>query len=134
MSGLRYRIGAVAALVALFAFLSLANFVPEETRVASPLLPDAGLRLGLDLQGGIHWVLGVKLDAAIDHELEFLAGSLQDAAEQDEFAVGDVDVENQQLRVEVFSDANAAARARVGGRDERAAARSRAARTSSSSS
>jgi preprotein translocase subunit SecD len=109
VSGLRFRVAAVSALVALFAFLSLANFVPEETRVASPLLPDEGLRLGLDLQGGIHWVLGVKLSAAIDHELEFLAGNLQDAAGRDEFAVGDVDVENQQLRVEVFSQANTAA-------------------------
>ena len=30
MSGLRFRIGAVGALVALFAYLSVANFVPEE--------------------------------------------------------------------------------------------------------
>ena len=109
MSGLRFRIGAVASLVAIFAFLSVANFVSEETRVASPLLPDGGLRLGLDLRGGIHWVLGVKLSAAIDHELEFLAGSLEEAAERDEFAIGDVDVENQQLRVEVFTEANTAA-------------------------
>jgi preprotein translocase subunit SecD len=109
VSGLRYRIAAVGALVALFAFLSLANLVPEKTRLASPLLPDEGLRLGLDLQGGIHWVLGVKLEAAIDHELEYLAGSLQDAAKDHEFTVGKVDAENQQLRVEVFSDSDAAA-------------------------
>jgi len=109
VSGLRYRVAAVSALVALFAFLTLANFVPEQERVASPLLPDKGLRLGLDLQGGIHWVLGVKLNAAIDHELQFLAGSLQDAAERDGFAIGDVHVENEQLRVEVFSEASAAA-------------------------
>jgi preprotein translocase subunit SecD len=109
VSGLRYRVGAVAALVALFAFLSLANFVPEEVRVASPLLPDKGLRLGLDLQGGIHWVLGVKLEAATDHELEFLAGSIQDVAENEEFAVGRVNAENQRLSVEILSDADAAA-------------------------
>jgi preprotein translocase subunit SecD len=109
VSGLRYRVGAVAALVALFAFLTLVNFVPEKIRVESPLLPDKGLRLGLDLQGGIHWVLGVKVSAAIDHELEFLAGNLQDAAERDEFTVGDTDVENQQLRVETPTAADAEA-------------------------
>jgi preprotein translocase subunit SecD len=108
VSGLRYRIGAIGALVALFAYLSLANFVPEATRVASPLLPDKGLRLGLDLQGGIHWVLGVKLAAAVDHELEFLAGNLRDRAERDEFTVGDADVENQKLEVAVSSDSDAA--------------------------
>jgi preprotein translocase subunit SecD len=106
---LRFRIGAVAALVALFAYLSLANFVSEEARVASPLLPDGGLRLGLDLQGGIHWVLGVKLDAAVDHELEFLAGNLVEAAERDNYTLGDVDAENQVLAVEVSSGSNAAA-------------------------
>jgi preprotein translocase subunit SecD len=109
VSGLRFRIGAVASLVAIFAFLSLANFASEETRVASPLLPDQGLRLGLDLQGGIHWVLGVKLDAAVDHELEFLAGNLTDAADRDEFRLGDVDAENQQLSVEVADESSAKA-------------------------
>src|SRR5215470_8763784 len=61
MSSLRWQLGGAAALVLFFAYLSLANLVPKETRMASPLLPDQGLRLGLDLQGGIHWVLGVKL-------------------------------------------------------------------------
>jgi len=93
MTNLRLRIGLVVALVGIFAFLSLANLVPEKTRVASPLLPDSGLRLGLDLQGGIHWVLGVKLSAAVEHELEFLGGNLQAAAESGDFVVGDVDEE-----------------------------------------
>jgi preprotein translocase subunit SecD len=106
VSGLRYRVAAVSALVALFAFLTLANFVPEKERIASPLLPDKGLRLGLDLRGGIHWVIGVKLTAAVDHELDFLAGNLHDAAERDEFATGHVDVENRQLRVEAFGQTN----------------------------
>ena len=99
MKGIQFRMIAVGLFVAVFAFLSLANFVPEERRIESPLLPDGGLRLGLDLRGGIHWVLGVKLEAAVDHELEYLAGSLADAAEQDGFEVGDIDAENQQLTV-----------------------------------
>jgi preprotein translocase subunit SecD len=98
---------AVGLFVAVFAFLSLANFVPEERRIASPLLPDSGLRLGLDLRGGIHWVLGVKLEAAVDHELEYLAGSLADAAEQDGFEVGDIDTESQQLTVAIPSPESA---------------------------
>jgi preprotein translocase subunit SecD len=81
--GLRVRVGAIAALVLLFAFYTVANFTPEEQRVESPLLPDDGLRLGLDLQGGIHWVLGVKLEVAVEHELEFLRGSLEDQLEQE---------------------------------------------------
>jgi preprotein translocase subunit SecD len=106
---LRFRIGAVGALVALFAYLSIANFVPEETRIANPLLPDSGLRLGLDLRGGIHWVLGVKLSAAVDHELEFLADGLREKATRDEFTVDDADAENQKLSIAVPSDSDAAA-------------------------
>jgi len=109
MSGLRLRIALTVGLVGLFAFLAIANFVPEKTRLASPLLPDSGLRLGLDLQGGIHWVLGVKLSAAVDHELDFLAGNLAAAAENGDFAVGDVDVEEGTLVIEVPSQSNEAA-------------------------
>jgi preprotein translocase subunit SecD len=109
VKGLRVRIGLVGALVALFAFLSLANFASEEERLASPLLPDEGLRLGLDLQGGIHWVLGVKLSTAVEHELEFLQGGLAEAAERDEFTVTDADVEDQKLRVDVPGASDAAA-------------------------
>ncbi|MFQ5418529.1 MAG: hypothetical protein ACE5FL_15995, partial [Myxococcota bacterium] len=108
MTGLRARIAAVASLLALFGFLTIANFIPEEQRVASPLIPDSGLRLGLDLQGGIHWVLGVNLSAAIDHELEFLSGGLREAAESEDFIVDDVDVEDQRLVVDLLSDATAA--------------------------
>ncbi len=79
MSGsLRWRVGAVAAVIALFTFLTVANFVPKEQRVASALLPDDGLRWGLDLQGGFHWVVGVEIAAAVEHELEFQRSNLVD--------------------------------------------------------
>ena len=100
MTSLRIRIALVSGLVALFAFLSVANFAPEETRVASPLLPDEGLRLGLDLRGGIHWVLGVKLSVAVEHELQFLEGNLVEAAERDGFSVGDSDIADQKLSID----------------------------------
>ena len=70
MSSLRLRLASILAVVLLFGFLAVANFVSEETRRASPLLPDTGLRLGLDLQGGIHWVLGVQLEVTETQELE----------------------------------------------------------------
>ena len=83
MTNLRLRLGAAGAAVVVFAFFAIANFVPKETRVASPLLPDDGLRLGLDLQGGIHWVLGVKLEVAEEQELDFLAENLKSVADDD---------------------------------------------------
>jgi preprotein translocase subunit SecD len=97
VSRLRLRLASIAALVLLFAYLAIANFVPEQTRLASPLLPDEGLRLGLDLQGGIHWVVGVKLDVAEKHELEFLMDNLERLAEEEGFALEKVSIEDARL-------------------------------------
>jgi len=90
VSRFQVRAASTAAVVVLLAWLAAANFFPADVRRASPLLPDAGLRLGLDLQGGIHWVLGVQLDAAVAHELDYVAGGIKSAAEDGDFAVGDV--------------------------------------------
>ena len=73
MSSIRLRLLMAVSAVLLFGWFTVANFIPVEQRLASPLLPDFGLRLGLDLQGGIHWVLGVKLDVAEQQELDFLS-------------------------------------------------------------
>ena len=97
MSRLRLRIASLAALVLLFGFLAVANFIPEQTRLASPLLPDDGLRLGLDLRGGIHWVLGVKLEMAERHELDFLSDLLRDRSGDGDFSVESVSVEDGSL-------------------------------------
>jgi preprotein translocase subunit SecD len=107
MTNLRWRLGAAIAVVVLFGYFSLANFVPAQTRAESPLLPDGGLRLGLDLQGGIHWVLGVKLGVADEHELEFLKDDLQSRAENDSFTVSDVSVADGRLRVRAAASADA---------------------------
>jgi len=80
---LRWRIGLVAAVVLGVGWFALANAFDDETRAEAWYLPDTDLRLGLDLRGGIHWVLGVELEAALDHELSFLrdqvARDLEDA-------------------------------------------------------
>ena len=56
-------------LTAVSVWMTAANFVPEEQRLASSVWPDAVMRLGLDLRGGIHIVIGPDLDVAIEQEL-----------------------------------------------------------------
>jgi preprotein translocase subunit SecD len=94
---LRFRIASVGAVLLLFGFLTVANFVPEQTRLDSPLLPDEGMRLGLDLQGGIHWVLGVNLDVAEKHELDFLNDALEGLATDEGWDLEAVSVEQGRL-------------------------------------
>jgi len=112
---LRWRATWVAATVLLFGYYAVANFASEATRVASPWVPDEAVRLGLDLRGGIHWVIGVKLGATEDHELGFLKGILEDELEREKVSVGKIEVVNHQLHVEgVAADARAAIRKWLG--------------------
>jgi len=106
MSGWSWRASAAVVLVAAFAFLTVSNFVDEETRLASPLLPDEGLRLGLDLQGGIHWVLGVQLDEAEHQELVHLRDVMTEFSKEEGIEATPV-VEDDVLVVRVASPADA---------------------------
>jgi preprotein translocase subunit SecD len=109
----------VSAVLLLFGYYAIANFASEETRIESPWVPDNDLRLGLDLRGGIHWVIGVKLGATEEHELSFLKNLLEDSLESDNVVVGATDVVDQQLRVETFtSEARDAVRAWFGDTDQ----------------
>ncbi len=101
---LRWQSIWVIATVALFGYYAVANLASEQTRLESPLVPDNALRLGLDLRGGIHWVIGAKLGATEDHELSFLKSILADDLERDQVVVGKIDVVDHQLRVEAFTD------------------------------
>ena len=115
----RWRAIWVVATVLLFGYYAVANYASEETRIESPWVPDSALRLGLDLRGGIHWVIGVKLGATEDHELGFLKGLLEDEMERSEVVVGKIDVADQKLRVETFTEeARAAVRNWIGDTDQ----------------
>ena len=106
---LKWRAAGVAAAVLLFGFYTLANFVSKPARIDNPLLPDEGLRLGLDLQGGIHWVLGVELAASVKHELEALGDRVEDVLEDTELSAGEISVANGELRIEAVGEAARAA-------------------------
>ena len=103
---LRWRLGTVVALVLLFGWLTAANFIPKEARVESGWLPDDGLRLGLDLQGGIHWVVGVDLATAIDRELDFVRNSLSDTLEDEGVTAPRMRVESGELVIEAIAEAD----------------------------
>ncbi len=70
-------------LLAFIAFFSATSIIPSFT----PNVPDwwkkyfapEGLRLGLDLQGGMHLVLRVNLEKAVENSLDFAAQDLKDA-------------------------------------------------------
>ncbi len=99
MSGLTLRAGSLLALILIFSFIALGNFVSKEERQQSPLWADEGIRLGLDLQGGIHWVVGVAIDEAVKHELEFLRTNLLEQMEEQRAEVQGILVEDSRLEI-----------------------------------
>lgn len=108
MSSLNVRIVLVGALVLVFAFITAANFVPKEQRLESSFWPNDGLRLGLDLQGGIHWVVGVELDVAVEHELEFQRDGMLNFLAEDNVVPTEKRLEDGRLILTAGSDEDAA--------------------------
>ncbi len=63
-------------------YLSVPSFVPEQQRLDSALIPDEAMELGLDLQGGIYWLLRIDTGEAVRQELERIKGSIIELAEE----------------------------------------------------
>ena len=105
----RMKAISVALLLMLFTFLAAANFVSKGERVESGFWPDDGLRLGLDLRGGIHWVVGVELDEAMVRELEFVRDSIEERLEADGMTLMRSAVEGQELVLVLASESDRAA-------------------------
>jgi preprotein translocase subunit SecD len=75
---LRTRILAVAVGVLWLGWFVLGSFFSDEQRKAAWWLPENALRLGLDLRGGVHIVIGPDLLVATEHEI----GTIQDGLER----------------------------------------------------
>ncbi|MEE2663316.1 MAG: protein translocase subunit SecD [Myxococcota bacterium] len=100
---LRWRAISVGLLVVVFSWLTASNFVPKERRLESDFLPDNLLRMGLDLQGGIHWVVGVDLDKAVEREISTLATGLRTRLADDEIFGVEVTAEGSRLRIDAVT-------------------------------
>lgn len=79
------KVGGRLALLVLVVLLSVVFFLPSYKPLyeampewARKVLPDKGITLGLDLQGGIHMVMEVDEDRAVEIAVDRSVGSLQD--------------------------------------------------------
>jgi len=102
----RFRAISVGLLLVLFSVITAGNFIPKDERIASNFWPDEGLRLGLDLRGGIHWVVGVELEKAVVRELEFVKQSIIERLENDDVTLERAVVEEGELRLTLAADAD----------------------------
>ncbi len=79
---LRWKAIWVAALVGLMGWAALPSFFSPAAREASIWLADEAMNLGLDLRGGVYWLLRVDEEEALAQEMRTLSGVTQEAAEE----------------------------------------------------
>lgn len=69
-------------------FLAFPTFVPRQVRQSTLLIPDEAINLGLDLQGGIYWLMRLDTDTAIKQRMTQTVNALENARTEDNMAVG----------------------------------------------
>jgi protein-export membrane protein SecD len=74
---MRLRLGVILGTVLVSLFILIPSFLPEGSQWAR-FFPSPRINLGLDLRGGIHIVLGVDVQRALDVDLDKYSVSLQD--------------------------------------------------------
>ncbi|SHO46205.1 protein translocase subunit SecDF [Desulfopila aestuarii] len=77
-TSLKLKLGLLASVVVLTIFTIVPSFYSSTPDWWKKYMAPEGLRLGLDLQGGMHLVLKVNLEKAQENTLEFAASDLKD--------------------------------------------------------
>src|SRR5262249_47860865 len=111
MANLRWRVITVLAVLVIFASVGVYPIVAAHYGIRSPaFLMEKQLKLGLDLQGGVHLVLRVQTDDALRLTTETRSEALRESLTKSHIAFSNIVVVNPtQFRVEGIAPANAAA-------------------------
>lgn len=95
MKMISWRLVAVVAAIIASVVYTLPTLKPE-------LWPHKKINLGLDLQGGMHLILGVDTKKAVENTIERLAQELRESLRKEKLAVQSVErAENVQIRVKI---------------------------------
>jgi preprotein translocase subunit SecD len=90
----------IAAVTLVNTWLALPSFVSEQMRSEGHWwLPKSGMTLGLDLQGGVHWLLRIDIDTAVQQELKKLKGNIEDRAEEQKITLSSAELKGETLVV-----------------------------------
>ena len=73
---LKARLGVIAAVLIISAYIFAPNLMSKED--VPGWMPSQSLIYGLDIQGGLHLVLGVDTPGVLEEKLDRLAGALQE--------------------------------------------------------
>jgi preprotein translocase subunit SecD len=99
----RILIIAAATLLSLIYFLPSTSLFPLMPQLWKKYMPDKGIVLGLDLQGGVHLVFEVEGDKAVDITLDRIATRLQNVLREKELEA-EVKIDRRALIVKPSND------------------------------
>jgi len=94
---LRNRWILIGVVTVMMTYLALPSFFPEKERGKHWWLRSEGMTLGLDLQGGVHWLLRVDEKAAVQRELEKVQATITDAATEAKVSLAGAEVKGDAL-------------------------------------
>jgi preprotein translocase subunit SecD len=94
---LRSRWILIGVVTVMMSYMALPSFFPEKERGKHWWLRSEGMTLGLDLQGGVHWLLRVDESAAVQRELEKVQATITDAASEAKIPLEGAEVKGQTL-------------------------------------
>ncbi len=85
-TNLAWRLGTVLAVITMCALFLVPNFNDDLPDWWASVLPSDPINLGLDLQGGIHMVLEVDTDKAVENSTDVMAEQLRRDLREEEIA------------------------------------------------
>ncbi|MGA8020908.1 MAG: protein translocase subunit SecD [Desulfobacterales bacterium] len=85
---IRNRLILIAVLTAAAVYFALPTLTKDQAGGWRKILPRDGMRLGLDLQGGMHLILKVNLARAVQNHLELSITDLRQALREKQVAIG----------------------------------------------
>ncbi len=88
MKHIRNRLILIAILTAAAVYFALPTLTKDQAGGWRKILPGDGMRLGLDLQGGMHLILKVNLARAVQNHLELSITDLRQALREKQVAIG----------------------------------------------
>ena len=94
---LRTRTILVGIVASLMALLAIPNFFSEDERLGSVWIADDALSLGLDLQGGIHWLLRIDDGEALLQEVTRTQSVVRQVAEDEGVVLTDSRIRDGQV-------------------------------------
>ena len=106
-TSLKVKIGLLILLIFFSIMTVLPSFVPGVPTWWSKYLAPEGLKLGLDLQGGMHLVLRVDLDKAAENSLELAAGDIKESLTQNNIRAVRIDSGDPQTIIFSFPNTGA---------------------------